>query len=262
MPDIIQRTANGINIIPLDTFNCDRRTLCIKGEITQEAAFGFALAAAYLNDLSQAEPITVYINSPGGSIDAGLLMYDVIQTSPAPIRLVVMGAAYSMAALLFASGLHGRYLLPNSKLMLHEPLLGCSIGGNTSSIKTISDDFATGGQIPNFQQHISIFREKGIAAMMLVQSLAQLESMYGPAASVTIQDNTDNIVYMGGNNLDTAEQMARRINKPMDEVLALPRGQIYLFRSGQKALQLQRYRIFNDPLYQQKIAPLEAANAR
>ncbi len=77
-----------------------------------------------------------------------------------------------------------------------------------------------------------------------------------------IQDNTDNIVYMGGNNLDTAEQMARRINKPMDEVLALPRGQIYLFRSGQKGLQLQRYQIFNDPLYKQKIAPLEAANTR
>ena len=89
-------------------------------------------------------------------------------------------------------------------------------------LTAICDDFATGGQIPKFQQHISIFREKGISVMMLVQSLAQLESMYGPAASVTIQDNTDNIVYMGGNNLDTAEQMARRINKPMDEVLALP----------------------------------------
>ena len=125
-------------------------------------------------------------------------------------------------------------------------------------LTAICDDFATGGQIPNFQQHISIFREKGIAAMMLVQSLSQLEAMYGPAASVTIQDNTDNIIYMGGNNLDTAGQMARRINKPMDEVLALPRGQIYLFRSGQKALQLQRYRIFDDPLYRQLIDPPDA----
>ena len=129
-------------------------------------------------------------------------------------------------------------------------------------LMAICDDFATGGQIPNFQQHISIFREKGIAAMMLVQSLSQLNSMYGDAASQIIQDNTDNIVYMGGNNLITADQMAQRINKPMDEVLALPRGQIYLFRSGQKALQLQRYQIFNDPLYKQKIAPLETASAR
>ena len=95
--------------------------------------------------------------------------------------------------------------------------------------------------------------------MMLVQSLSQLESMYGQAASVTIQDNTDNIIYMGGNNLDTAGQMAQRINKPLDEVLSLPRGQIYLFRNGQKGLQLQRYQIFNDPLYKKEIAPLDAA---
>ena len=126
-------------------------------------------------------------------------------------------------------------------------------------LTAICDDFATGGQIPEFQHHISIFREKGIAVMMLVQSLSQLESMYGQAASVTIQDNTDNIIYMGGNNLDTAGQMAQRINKPLDEVLSLPRGQIYLFRNGQKGLQLQRYQIFNDPLYQKEIAPLDAA---
>ena len=140
MPEVIQRSANGVDVISLDTFNCERRTLCIRGEITQESAFEFALTAAYLNSLSETEAITVYINSPGGDIDAGLLMYDVIQASPAPIRVVALGTAYSMAALLFASGLHGRYLLPNSKLMLHEPLLGYPIGGNTSSIKTISDD--------------------------------------------------------------------------------------------------------------------------
>ena len=116
MSEVIQRTANGVDVISLDTFNCDRRTLCIRGEITQESAFEFALTAAYLNSLSETEAITVYINSPGGDIDAGLLMYDVIQASPAPIRVVALGTAYSMAALLFASGL------------------------NTSSIKTISDD--------------------------------------------------------------------------------------------------------------------------
>ena len=115
MPEVIQRSANGVDVISLDTFNCERRTLCIRGEITQESAFEFALTAAYLNSLSETEAITVYI-------------------------MVALGTAYSMAALLFASGLHGRYLLPNSKLMLHEPLLGYPIGGNTSSIKTISDD--------------------------------------------------------------------------------------------------------------------------
>ena len=77
-------------------------------------------------------------------------------------------------------------------------------------LTAICDDFATGGQIPNFQHHISIFREKGVAVMMLVQSLSQLAAMYGHNGAVTIRDNTDNIVYLGGNDLDTAEQIARR----------------------------------------------------
>ena len=140
MPNIIEKTASGTNVLALETVNFDKRKLYIQDEINQDSAFDFALAVAYLNSISQTEPITVFINSPGGSIDAGLLMYDVIQTSPAPVRLVVLGVAYSMAAILFAGGRHGRYILPNSKMMLHEPLLGYPIGGNTTSIKTISDD--------------------------------------------------------------------------------------------------------------------------
>ena len=126
----------------------------------------------------------------------------------------------------------------------------------------ICDDFATGGQIPNFQHHISIFREKGIAVMMLLQSLSQLAAMYGHNGAVTIRDNTDNIVYLGGNDMDTAEHIARRIDKPVDEVLALPIGQEYLFRRGQKPLQMKRYQIYDDPLYRQEIAPLERTAAR
>ena len=129
-------------------------------------------------------------------------------------------------------------------------------------LTAICDDFATGGQIPNFQHHISIFREKGIAVMMLVQSLSQLAAMYGSYGAVTIRDNTDNIVYLGGNDLDTADQIARRINKPVDEVLALPIGQEYLFRRGQKPIQMQRYQIYDDPLYQQEILPNDMARPR
>ncbi len=129
-------------------------------------------------------------------------------------------------------------------------------------LTAICDDFATGGQIPNFQHHISIFREKGIAVMMLVQSLSQLAAMYGNNGAVTIRDNTDNIVYLGGNDLETADQIARRINKPVDEVLALPIGQEYLFRRGQKPIQLQRYQIYDDPLYQQEILPNDMARPR
>lgn len=140
MKEVIERTARGTSTIALDTVNYDKRIVTIRDEITQKSAFEFVLAVQHLNSVSETEPITVLVNSPGGDIDAGLLMYDVLQTSPAPVRLVVLGMAYSMAAVIFAAGRHGRYMLPNSKLMLHEPLLGYPIGGNTSSIKTISDD--------------------------------------------------------------------------------------------------------------------------
>ena len=116
-------------------------------------------------------------------------------------------------------------------------------------LMAICDDFATGGTIPDFQHHISVFREKGVSVMMLIQSLSQLTSMYGENGAQTICDNTDSIVYLGGNDLFTAEQIARRINKPVHEVLSLPVGSEYLFMRGQKPLELQRYKIFDDPLY-------------
>ena len=149
MHNIIQRTANGINVISLETANFEKRIVNVHGEINQSSAFEFALALQHLNIIGE-EPITVLINSPGGSIDAGLLMYDAIQASPAPIKIIVLGVAYSMAAVLLACGQHGRYMLPNSKLMLHEPLLGYPIGGDTTSIKTISDNLlATRDKINN-----------------------------------------------------------------------------------------------------------------
>ena len=85
------------------------------------------------------KPIDVLINSPGGEISSGLLMYDCIQSCKTPIRMYCMGTAYSMGALLFASGNHGRYMFPHSELMLHEPLLGSRVGGNASSIRSVSD---------------------------------------------------------------------------------------------------------------------------
>ena len=91
-----------------------------------------------LNAIDSDEPIKVIINSPGGIIKSGMLMYDVIQSSPAPIVLYCAGEAYSMAAILFACGKHGRYMLPNSKLMVHEPLVQ-ELHGNCSSIKSASE---------------------------------------------------------------------------------------------------------------------------
>lgn len=73
------------------------------------------------------------------------------------------------------------------------------------------DDFATGGRCANFPEYISIFREKGMSSTILLQSEAQLHQMYGSDA-ITILDNCDSYVYLGGNNIDTAKSISIRLN--------------------------------------------------
>lgn len=92
-----------------------------------------------LNPEDPDEPIDVLINSPDGEINSVMVMYDVIQASKAPIRMFCIGRAYSMGAVLFACGNYGRYMLPHSELMLHEPSLGNRVGGNSSPIKSFSE---------------------------------------------------------------------------------------------------------------------------
>lgn len=132
------RSAAGVHLVPIQTVHLDKRRIFVEGQITMESACAFADQVMLLCDQSH-EPIDVFLNSPGGEVKAGLLMYDIIQSSPAPIRMFCRGMAYSMAALLFASGSHGRFLLPNSELMLHEPLLSGGVQGSASSIKSISE---------------------------------------------------------------------------------------------------------------------------
>ena len=133
------KSSSGIQLIPVETRLMAERKIFIEGEINPDAAAGFVKKVMYLNRESAALPIDVLINSPGGSINAGMLMYDVIQASRAPIRMYCIGMAYSMGAVLFACGRNGRYMLPHSELMLHEPLLGSEVTGNTTSIKAVSD---------------------------------------------------------------------------------------------------------------------------
>lgn len=133
------KSSNGITLVPMETRLLADRKVFIEGEINQESACSFVKKILLLCREDGNKPIDVMINSPGGEISAGLLMYDCIQSSKTPIRMFCMGNAYSMGALLFACGNNGRYMLPHSELMLHEPLLGSGVRGNASSIRSISD---------------------------------------------------------------------------------------------------------------------------
>ena len=137
--NVLIKSSKGITQVSADSRLLAQRKVFMEGEIDSEAACEFIKKIMILNAEDSNKPIDVLINSPGGEINSGMVMYDVIQASKAPIRMFCIGRAYSMGAVLFACGNHGRYMLPHGELMLHEPLLGNRVGGNSSSIKSISE---------------------------------------------------------------------------------------------------------------------------
>lgn len=134
------KSSAGTSLIPLQTRHFAKRRVTLRGEINMESACEFSDAIAQLNDASTTEPIDVYISSPGGEVQAGLFLYDII-TDPnsAPIRVHGQGLVASIAALIFAAAPY-RDLLPNTKMLIHQPLLGNPIRGNASDIRAISED--------------------------------------------------------------------------------------------------------------------------
>lgn len=100
-------------------------------------------------------------------------------------------------------------------------------------VKFILDDFATNARIDNFQNIISNIRSRGISAMIMVQSEAQLKAGYKEDAQ-TIVDNCNTYVYMGGSNPEQADNIAKRANKPAHKILNMPIGHSWIFRRGQE----------------------------
>lgn len=119
------------------------------------------------------------------------------------------------------------------------------------SVHMLCDDFAVGGKILNFEEYISIFREKDISVSILLQSETQLASMYGDINAATIINNCDTYIYMGGMDLQTCEHISKRLNLPLEDVLYMPIGQEFVFRRGQKPIVTKRYDILNNELYEQ-----------
>jgi len=148
-PSIEVESAQGIREVSLDTRHLMNRRIFINGEISEESANDFLSQMLYLEQESN-DPITIYINSPGGSVNAGLVIYDCIQSSALEINIICAGMAASMAAIILAGGQQGkRYILPHSKVMIHEPLLAGGVGGSATSIKNISDSILETREIVN-----------------------------------------------------------------------------------------------------------------
>lgn len=101
------------------------RILLLGSEVNDEVANVMVAQLLYLASADPAADITLYINSPGGSVQAGLAIFDAMQYVPCDVRTVCFGMAASMGAFLLSAGARGkRRSLPNSRIMIHQPLGG------------------------------------------------------------------------------------------------------------------------------------------
>lgn len=149
LPSIEVESAHGTREVSLNTRHLMNRFIFLTGAIDTEMANDFISQLLYLENISE-EPITLYINSPGGEVDAGLMVYDAIQGSELEIYMICTGIAASMAAVILAGGQRGRrYILKHSQVMIHEPLMKNGVGGSATSIKNISESILKTREIIN-----------------------------------------------------------------------------------------------------------------
>lgn len=138
-PCVTKVSNEGVSVVDLRSSLLEDRKIFIDTEINSELANKILMEFQYLEKEND-EPINVYINTPGGEINAGLMIYDVLTNSNVIVNMYCTGMAASMGAILFASGKKGhRYILPHSKVMIHEPLIGSGFGGSATTIKNTAE---------------------------------------------------------------------------------------------------------------------------
>lgn len=148
-PAVERESVNGIQEVSLYTNAFSNRKLFLFGPIDEKTVYSFTAQMLYLMEDEQS-PIDIYINSPGGEVNSGLAIYDLIQSCKAPINMYCIGMAASMGALIFAGGKKGhRFMLPHSKVMIHEPLIPNGVGGSASSIKSTADSILQARELLN-----------------------------------------------------------------------------------------------------------------
>lgn len=116
-------------------------------------------------------------------------------------------------------------------------------------VRFIMDDFAAGTRIPDFDATTSIIRSREISVSLIIQSLSQLEALYGPAKAKTILNNCDHCLYLGGQDVETAAYVGKKANRPTSDILNMPLEDAWLFARGQKPRQVQKYTPEDHPRY-------------
>lgn len=134
IPYVVERTSLGERSYDLYSRLLEDRIIFLSGEIDDAMANTIVAQLIYLESKDSTKDISIYINSPGGSISAGMAIYDTMNYIKCPVSTICIGMAASMAAFLLSSGEKGkRYALANSEIMIHQPLGGAQ--GQASDIK-------------------------------------------------------------------------------------------------------------------------------
>lgn len=138
VPYIVEQTSRGERSYDIYSRLLEDRIIFLSGEIDDATANTVVAQLIYLEAKDPSKDISLYINSPGGSVSAGLAIYDTMNYVKCDVSTTCIGMAASMGAFLLSSGAKGkRFALPNSEIMIHQPLGGAQ--GQASDIKIAAE---------------------------------------------------------------------------------------------------------------------------
>ena len=137
IPSVVEKNSDGERVYDIYSRLLKDRIIILSGEIDDNLANSVVAQLLYLDSLNH-DPINLYINSPGGSITAGMAIYDTMNYIKSKVSTICIGMAASMAAFLLSSGEKNmRYILPNGEVMIHQPLGGAQ--GQATEIKIAAE---------------------------------------------------------------------------------------------------------------------------
>ncbi|MBQ3596774.1 MAG: ATP-dependent Clp endopeptidase proteolytic subunit ClpP [Clostridia bacterium] len=138
VPYVVEQTGKGERSYDIYSRLLEDRIIFLTGEINDAVADAVVAQLIYLEGKDPSKDISLYINSPGGSVTAGMAIYDTMNYIKCDVSTICIGLAASMGAFLLSSGAKGkRYALANSEIMIHQPLGGAQ--GQASDIKIQAD---------------------------------------------------------------------------------------------------------------------------
>ena len=139
IPIVIEQTSKGERSYDIFSRLMKDRIIVMDGVVEDKMSSILCAQLLFLESQDPKRPITLYINSPGGLVTAGMAIYDTMQYITCDVTTIVIGQACSMASLLASAGTKGkRYLLPNSRHMIHQPLGGAR--GQATDVQIQADE--------------------------------------------------------------------------------------------------------------------------